>query len=141
LALDRVNLIHDDYMNVSTETVGTANLVVATGVLQHSSDDADLRRRLECMHRVADQPGSIIYIEMLFDMLFDGAPPKGRVALGPSEFEDLLLQIFPNGCWEVEVTSGPQRQRQEFDRGSRSFHAPAKRIESTTVEYAIRRLE
>jgi hypothetical protein len=114
---------------------------VATGILQHACDVADLSRRLEYTRQIADQPAAVIYIEMLFDMLFDGVPAEGRVAITPSEFETLLLQIFPGGGWDIEEMSGPQRQLQVFDQGDRSFHAPAKRIESITAEYAIRRLE
>jgi SAM-dependent methyltransferase len=141
LGPERVNLIQGDYMDVSAESLGIANLVVATGILQHACDVADLRRRLEYTRQIADQPAAVIYIEMLFDMLFDGVPAEGRVAITPSEFETLLLQIFPGGGWDIEEMSGPQRQLQVFDQGDRSFHAPAKRIESITAEYAIRRLE
>ena len=136
----RVSVIYGDFIDVSPQAVGLADLVVATGMLQHACSGDILRQRLSHFADCAGHPTSIVYIEMLFDMLFDGLPPNdGRLAIGQEDFEKILLDSFPPDSWRVERTRGALRTQQIFENGDRSFRAPARVIESTAVEYAIRR--
>jgi SAM-dependent methyltransferase len=138
----KVTVLHADFIDVSAETFGLADLVICTGVLQHARDAGDLARRLTHLSNLAGQPAALIYIEMLFDMLFDGRPPTdGRAKITHAEFEGLLREIFPAPSWAVQRTFGPMRQTQSFDQGARSFEPPARTIESTAAEYLIRRLD
>ena len=142
LGLDshRITALHADYIDVSPEITGYGDLVAVTGVLQHARDGDEMRRRLTHIAGFAGHPSSVIYIEMLFDMLFDGAPSTdGRMRITQEEFEGMLQEVFPSGFWRIERTRGAQRNRQSFTNGSRSFSAPAQHIESTAVEYAVRR--
>jgi SAM-dependent methyltransferase len=137
---DRVRLIEGDYLDAGPDEIGVARLVVATGVLQHATDAADLERRLSHIAQLADAPGAVVYIEMLFDMLFDEKPPSdGRIAIDRAAFEQMLRQTFSADSWKIDRTHGPARQKQSFANGMRSFEAPCSAIESTTVEYLLRR--
>ena len=136
----RVSVIHGDFIDVSPQAVGLADLVIATGMLQHARNGGEIRQRLSHFASCAGHPTSIVYIEMLFDMLFDGLPPSdGRLAIDQEDFEKILLDRFPPDSWRVERTRGALRTQQSFENGDRSFHAPSRVIESTAVEYAVRR--
>ncbi len=116
--------------------------MICTGVLQHARDIGDLTNLLVHLSTLAGQPAAQIYIEMLFEMLFDGRPPlDGRIQITCAEFEDLLRGVFPTASWAVQRTHGPMRQKQTFAQGGRSFEPPAATIESTAAEYLIRRLD
>lgn len=136
----RVSVIQGDFLAVSQTMIGRGDLVIVTGVLQHARDEQELAQRFDHLAGLAGQPSSLIYIEMLFDILFDGTPPSdGRIAIGQGDFEKLLRQSFPPLAWQIEQTRGAMRQRQLFDDGGRSFEPPARIIESTAVEYLLRR--
>jgi hypothetical protein len=137
-----VTVIHGDYLDVSPETAGLADLVICTGVLQHARNADDFRNRFKQLGALASQPAALVYIEMLFDMLFDGkSPTDGRMQISVMEFEDMLRAAFPSAAWAVRRLNGPTRQSQTFNGNGRSFDPPAQIIESTSVEYLIRRLE
>jgi SAM-dependent methyltransferase len=143
LGLDRSRfaIIQDDFINISPAAMGSADLVIVTGVLQHAQDGAELARRLEHLARLAANPTSAIYIEMLCNMLFDGSPPRdGRMTIEPEAFRHMLCEVFPRSSWRLELICGPTRQTQTFDEGGRSFEAPARSIASTAVEYVIGRV-
>lgn len=138
----KVTVIHGDYLDVSPETTGLADLVICTGVLQHARSMDELRNRFRQLAVLGSQPAAIVYIEMLFDMFFDGkSPADGRLQIGVSQFEDVLREVFPPLVWTVRRLSGPIRQSQTFNDNGRSFDPPARIIESTSAEYLIRRLE
>ncbi|MGH8336123.1 MAG: hypothetical protein ACRETL_04710, partial [Gammaproteobacteria bacterium] len=102
---------------------------------------AELTRRLTHIAAVAGGPSGQVYIEMLFDMRFDGMPPAdGRIAITPQEFEGSLTDCFPAEEWVIERTYGPIRQSQSFASGMRSFLAPSRSIDSTVAEYLLRRI-
>jgi SAM-dependent methyltransferase len=133
-------VIEGDYLNVTVAAYGAADLVIVTGVLQHSRSLDDLLQRLRHFAALASRPTSSIYIEMLFDMVFDGMPPQdGRIVIAPDDFVRALRQVFPREWWRLEQTLGPIRQKQVFDHGGRSFDPPARIIESTAIEYVVRR--
>ena len=137
----KVTVIHGEFLDLSPESSGLADLVICTGVLQHALSVKDLANRLAHIASLGSQPAAIIYIEMLFDMLFDGeAPSDGRIQITHPEFEALLQETFPAALWSVRRTRGPMRQLQTFDQGGRSFQPPSRTVESTTAEYLIRRL-
>lgn len=137
----KASVIHGEYLDLSPESSGLADLVICTGVLQHARSMKDLANRLAHIANLGSQPAAIIYIEMLFDMLFDGHPPSdGRVCITCAEFEALLQETFPAASWSLRRTFGPMRQLQSFDQGGRSFEPPSRTIESTAAEYLIRRL-
>ena len=137
-----VSVLNSDLRDVSIDAVGLADLVICTGVLQHAHDLDELSGLLAHISKFAGQAAALIYIEMLFEMLFDGRPPAdGRLKITCTEFEDLLRRVFPETSWTVQRTFGPMRQRQKFDQGGRSFEPPAATIESTAAEYLIRRLD
>jgi len=136
----RASVVEDDYVNLTPAAFGTPDLVIVTGVLQHSRSREELSRRLNHIADMARHPASQIYIEMLFDMLFDGVPPEdGRIDIVPDEFVRVLDEVFPRERWYREQTHGPIRQKQYFDQSGRSFVPPAQIIESTAIEYVIRR--
>ena len=136
----RITVVHADYIDVSPDTTGYGDLVAVTGVLQHARDGDEIRRRLAHIAGFAGHPASVVYIEMLFDMLFDGAPPTdGRMNISQEDFEGMLQEVFPRESWRIERTRGALRNSQSFANGSRSFSAPAQHIESTAAEYALRR--
>lgn len=138
----KVAIIHSDFLDVSAESAGLADLIICTGALQHACNVEDLTNRLVHIAHLASQPAALIYIEMLFDMILDGLPPTdGRVNITHSEFEGLLREIFPDASWAVKRTFGPVRQVQTFGAGGRSFEPPARTIESTAAEYLIARHE
>jgi SAM-dependent methyltransferase len=133
-------IVNDDYVHVQPKTVGFADLVISTGVLQHSRNKRDMNRRLEHLAMLASLPAAMIYIEMLFDMRFDRRKPKdGRIEISPDDFEIALKKAYPKASWSIERTYGPVRKVQNYEHGSRSFSAPAKLIESTAAEYLITR--
>jgi SAM-dependent methyltransferase len=135
----RASVIQDDYLNLPVAAYGAADLVIATGVLQHARSLDDLLLRLRHIADLARRPTSLIYIEMLFDMVFDGTPPQdGRIVIAPNDFVQALREVFPREWWRLEQTQGPVRQTQLFDLGGRSFDPPARIIESTAVEYVVR---
>jgi SAM-dependent methyltransferase len=136
----RVSVMQGDFVHVSSDALGLADLVIVTGVLQHARDEPELRQRLGHLAALAGHPTSLIYVEMLFDILFDGAPPgDGRIDISQGDFETILRECFPASAWRIEQTRGALRQRQSFDAGGRSFEPPARTIESTAVEYLLQR--
>jgi len=137
-----VSVIHGDFIDLKPESYGLADLVICTGVLQHARNGKDLADRLAHLASLGSQPAAIIYIEMLFDMRFDGElPSDGRIQISLAGFEALLRETFAQDSWALWRTHGPMRQLQNFDQGGRSFEPPSKTIESTAVEYLIRRLD
>ncbi len=137
----RVEVVEGDFLKVTASEYGAADLVIVTGVLQHARSREELYRYLEHIADLARHPTSLIYIEMLFDMKFNGMPPQdGRIPIAPGEFVRALREIFPREHWRLEKTQGPIRQKQYFDQGGRSFEPPAGVIESTAIEYVIRRV-
>jgi energy-coupling factor transport system substrate-specific component len=142
LAEGRLEIVQGDFGEAGADKNGVADLVIATGVLQHAKDMPELERRLATIASLAATPGAIAYIEMLFDMLFDGRPPAdGRIKISQAEFEAVLRHVFPAPAWSIQLSFGPLRQRQSFPPAGRSFQPPAALIESTTVEYRIDRLD
>lgn len=138
---DRYTVVNDDFLSLTVDKFGVADLVMATGVLQHSRSLDELRQRLGHMADLAGQFGAMIYIEMLFDMRFDDAEPEdGRIKITMAEFESLLSDIYDSPVWRNERVFGPVRMKQDFTSGPRSFVPPAISIESTAVEYLIRRV-
>jgi SAM-dependent methyltransferase len=138
----KLEIVHGDFIDLGADKHGVADLVIATGVLQHAKSPAELELRLQRIAELAGAPAAIVYIEMLFDMLFDGRPAgDGRIRISPAEFEFLLRRIFPSPAWSIELSFGPLRQRQNFPPDGRSFQPPAAMIESTTIEYRIDRLD
>ena len=138
----KVAVVQGDFLDMTPETIGIAELVICTGVLQHARHVDDLSDQLSKLASFANQPAALIYIEMLFDMLFDGRPPSdGRIQISCRQFEELLRTVFPAGLWAVQRLAGPTSQVQIFDGGGRSFEPPARTIESASAEYLIRRLE
>jgi hypothetical protein len=137
-----VSVLNCDLREVSVESSGLADLVICTGVLQHARDVGELTDLLTHLSRLAGQPAALIYIEMLFEMLFDGRPSlDGRIKITLTEFEGVLRDVFPATSWSLQRTHGPMRQKQNFAQGGRSFEPPATTIESTAAEYLIRRLD
>jgi SAM-dependent methyltransferase len=137
----RAEVVEGDFLNITASEFGAADLVIVTGVLQHARTREELLRRLKHIADLACHPTSLIYVEMLFDMIFDGIPPQdGRIRTAPGEFVEVLRDAFPRERWYLERTHGPVRQKQVFDESGRSFEPPARVIESTAVEYVIRRI-
>jgi uncharacterized membrane protein len=137
-AYSQVKVRCADYRQVTPEEAGEPDLVVITGVLQHASSLDELVHDLRHLRSFVSHPDSVLYVEMLFDMTFDGRPPgDGRVACSPEEFEALLTEEFLAPRWRVERVRGPYRRRQKFCQGPRSFLPPAQVIESTSIEYLI----
>jgi SAM-dependent methyltransferase len=142
IADGKLEIVHGDFADLGAGQHGVADLVIATGVLQHAKTLAELEHRLQRIAELAGAPAAIVYIEMLFDMLFDGRPASdGRIRISPAEFEILLRRVFPSPAWSIELSFGPLRQRQTFPPDGRSFQPPAAMIESTTIEYRIGRLD
>ncbi len=137
----RAHVVEDDYLNVTAASFGGADLVISTGVLQHSRSWEELLRRLNHLSDLAHYPTSIIYIEMLFDMLFDEKPPQdGRIALDPGEFVSALREVLKPEAWRLEQVQGPIRQRKYCDPAGKSFEPPSSIIDYTAVEYVLRRV-
>jgi SAM-dependent methyltransferase len=136
----RLNLRCEDYFSTNAETLGTVDLVIATGILQHTTNPGNLRKHLRHLKSFAVAPYSKLYIEMLFDMRFDGETPSdGRFEWTQSPFEEILETEFPSSLWNIEVVRGPLRRDQTFTQGARSFIASAKNVSCTSVEYLISR--
>lgn len=135
---DRCTTVLADFMNLDVGIQDQADVVVCTGMLQHAKNEKELYLNLERLRDYANVPAGLVFIEMLFEMKFDGKPPAdGRIAILPAQFEALLESVFPAGEWAIWRVQGPLYRRQEFSTGSRSFLAPAQLIESTAIEYAI----
>lgn len=138
--VSRADLRCEDYMTTTSESVGPIDLVISTGALQHTRDPEDLRKHLCHIANFAFAPNALIFIEMLFDMTFDGKPAAdGRFCWTRPAFEEILSEEFPSSCWCVKVVRGPIVRHQSFVDGPRSFLAPATCIVSTSVEYLISR--
>lgn len=137
VAADRWRLVEGDYLEVDPRPTGQVDLLVITGVLQHCIDRDDLIRRLAHLGAVVTKPGGMIYIEMLFNMKFDGQPKPGRVEISVEDFERLLPQIFPENDWKIERVAGPLTQTLDFSGGGRSFISEAKLVEQTAAEYVL----
>ena len=136
----RSDLRCEDYLTTTIESVGPIDLVINTGVLQHTRDPEDLRTHLRHIANFAFAPNALAFIEMLFDMTFDGKPPAdGRFCWTRPAFEEILSEEFPSSLWCVKIVRGPIVRHQSFVDGPRSFLAPAKCIVSTSVEYLISR--
>jgi len=130
----------EDYLSTKAETVGVVDLIISTGVLQHTTDADNLRKHLQHLKSFASAPGSKLFIEMLFDMTFDGeTPADGRFDWSQPLFEEILDAEFPPSIWNIELVRGPLRRNQSFESGARSFIASAKHVSSTSVEYLISR--
>ncbi|MBS1197719.1 MAG: Methyltransferase domain [Proteobacteria bacterium] len=136
---DRMRLVGGDYLDVDPLPTEKIDLLVVTGVLQHCVDRNDLTRRLTHLADVTPKAGAIIFIEMLFDMKFDGKPKPGRVEISVEEFEHLLPQVFPAKSWKIERVAGPVSQVLDFSGGGRSFISEAKLVEQTAAEYVLTR--
>ena len=136
---DRVRLVEGDYLDVDPLPGEKIDLLVLTGVLQHCADRADLTRRLAHLADVTPKAGAMIYIEMLFDMKFDGKHKPGRVEISVDDFDCLLAQVFAAGDWKVERVAEPVSQTLDFSGGGRSFISEAKLVEQTAAEYVLTR--
>lgn len=139
VAAERFRLVAGDYLEVDPLPSEKVDLVVITGVLQHCIDRDDLIRRLSHLGTVVSKPGGAIYIEMLFNMKFDGQPKPGRVEISVEEFERLLSQVFPAEIWAIERVAGPITQTLDFSGGGRSFISEARLVEQTAAEYVLTR--
>ncbi|OQA33308.1 MAG: Methyltransferase domain protein [Betaproteobacteria bacterium ADurb.Bin341] len=161
VAVDRFRLVEGDYLDVAPLPDEQVNLLVMTGVLQHCVDRDDLIQRLTYLGTVVSlspdpsplpgrgevraplrgfhNKGGMIYIEMLFNMKFDGQPKPGRVEISVQEFERLLPQVFPPEGWNIERVAGPVTQTLDFSGGGRSFISEAKLVEQTAAEYVLTR--
>jgi len=127
-----------DYTEVDIAALGRADLVISTGVLQHVKSLAELKAHLGIIRTAASRDFGNIYIEMLFDMLFDGArPTDGRISITQKEFEEELEAAFPVAEWKIACVYGPVRKLQTFRHRPRSFYPPAEEIEVTSVEYFL----
>jgi len=138
VAADRFRLVEGDYLDVAPLPDEQVDLLVMTGVLQHCVDRDDLIQRLTYLGTVVSK-GGLIYIEMLFNMKFDGQPKPGRVEISVEEFERLLPQVFPPEGWNIERVAGPVTQTLDFSGGGRSFISEAKLVEQTAAEYVLTR--
>ncbi len=135
----RLRAIVADFASEPLNEYENADLVIATGVLQHSKSAAELEDKLRLMSRLASAPGGAVFIEMLLEMKFDGQPPTdGRLSISQTQFENLLAFAFA-GNQSILRVAGPTYQKQDYADGPRSFFAPAKLIESVSVQYLIRR--
>jgi hypothetical protein len=133
----RLTLIEDDYLNLDTNNIGYANLVIAAGMLQHSADRIELEERLKCLKNLAGEPGGSVFIEMLLDVKWNGEYPENRIQIDQSDFETLLSQVFPKQNYHIELLLGPSYQEQIFKTVPRSFLPPAERVEVVVVEYLV----
>ena len=133
----KLTLIEDDYLNVDTDLIGYANLVIAAGMLQHCADQFELVERLECLKKLAGEPGGSVFIEMLLDVKWNGEYPDNRIQINQADFEALLAQVFPKQNYHIELLLGPSYQEQIFKTVPRSFLPPAERVEVIVVEYLI----
>lgn len=135
-------VICGDMTELKSAQHGFADIVVNTGVMQHAASREELTGWLDHMAGLAAFPGAVVFIEMLFNMRFDGAPKPGRLDISPAEFEALLRERYPAPRWQIEICQGPVLQSQSYKAGSRSFDASgSSEVESTTAEYAIWRLQ
>jgi hypothetical protein len=134
-----MRLLKGDYIDIRPEGSERIDLLAIVGVLQHAIDIDDLVARLTHLRTVMHLPGGMIYIEMLFDMKFDGQPKLGRVNISVGAFEDILQQLFPNGNWGIERVAGPARQLLDFSGGGRSFFSEVRFVEQTAIEYLLTR--
>jgi SAM-dependent methyltransferase len=134
------DVLCEDYLDTDPETVGLVDFVIITGVLQHTTNPADLRKHLRHIREFTFAPYSRLCIEMLFDMRMDGrTPTDGRFDWSQAPFEEILAAEFPPSVWTLELVRGPTQREQCFADGARSFIASAKRVSSTSVEYLISR--
>ena len=130
-----------DYAEIDSGKYGTADLVVITGVLQHVKSVEELDERLRVIGRYATKPDGQIFIEMLFDMKFDGKEPSdGRLKISVPEFEQRLDKIFPSKAWNLSRVGGPICRKQDFSDGPRSFHPISRVVELKSVEYLLTRV-
>jgi len=136
-AAQRAVLVEGDYMAVESAALRRLDLIVITGVLQHARDHADLQRRLDRLHSLMHTPGGAIYVEMLYDMRFDGQPAKDRVTIEVAGFERMLVERFPADSWSIERTGGPAYSVLDFSKGGRSFFSQASFVEQVAAEYLI----
>lgn len=135
---ERCSTVLADFMSLDVGIEDQADMVVCTGMLQHAKHEKELYLNLQRLRDYANVPAGLVFIEMLFEMKFDGKPPAdGRIAILPEQFESLLQEVFTTGEWEIWRVQGPLYRRQEFGASPRSFLPPAKVIESTAIEYAI----
>jgi len=132
-----LKLVEDDYLNIDPATT-YANLVVATGVLQHAKDIDALRHQLDHIKQMAGEPGAQVFIEMLFDMTWDKKPVKNRVHITIPQFEALLHEVFGWDSWQVGQVAGPIKRVQLFKKNAyRSFISRSAHVEVTSAEYLI----
>ena len=126
------------YQDVTLEKLGYADVLLVTGVLQHRRDPAELEADLAHLRSFLGHIHATLYVEMLFDMTFDGQPAAdGRYPFSQDEFECALTRLFGEATWRIERVRGPHRATQQFDDGPRSFIPPARTIVSTAVEYMV----
>ena len=136
-AAERIRLWRGDYCDLSQDELDGTDLVILTGVLQHLQSREEFEHQMGRLH-VALGPGGAVFIEMLFDMRFDGVPASdGRFAWKRDEFESALAERFAAPAWRIERLRGPYQRCQDFAGGSRSFVAPARRIDCTSLEYLV----
>lgn len=139
---ERAVVIHGDYAGLVPEGYDDADLVISTGALQHAETHEELGKKLKLIAELASAPGAQAYIEMLFNMRFDGKPAEdGRLEIAVEEFEEALRHAFPASHWRIERAAGPAFLKQDFSSGPRSFIPPANKIELTAVEYLLTRLD
>jgi hypothetical protein len=135
--LKDVTVLDRDYRRVRPAEIGVADLLIVTGVLQHCRSRDELAADLEHFKTFLASPGSMMYVEMLFNMTFDGQlASDGRYFHTCDEFESHLLEAFPRP-WRVERVRGPYCRRQDFSLGARSFVPVARIVQSTSVEYLV----
>lgn len=139
VASAKLRLVAGDYFDVKPQATENIDLLVIAGVLQHCADRDDLEGRLGHLADVLIKPGAMLFVEMLFDMKFDGQPKPGRVEISVEEFERLLLRLFPRQDWTIERLAGPVSQVLDFSGGGRSFFSEARLVEQTAAEYLLTR--
>lgn len=135
-----VRLLNKDYVDVEPQELEGVDFLIAASVLHHARDESDLTRRVQYLRDVVTGPGGLIFIEMLFDMKFDGQTRPGRVVISVPEFEKLISEVFPAHSWHIERVAGPAYRILDFSSGGRSFFSEAKFVQQTSTEYLLKRL-
>ena len=136
---DRTRLVLGDYLDCLPADFPPVDLLAIVGVLQHATDEEDLRSRLRHLAHWVTRPGGMIYIEMLFDMRFDGEPRPGRVEIPLQGFEGLLEEVFAPADWSIGRVAGPVSQTLDFTGGGRSFFSDVRTVDQTSAEYLLTR--
>lgn len=133
-----VVICEGDYLDLKQEAYDSPELVIVTGVLQHVSSIDELTHRLGFFRSLVDNPNDFLYIEMLFDMRFDGHPAAdGRAEIKRAEFEKCLRDVFAADRWSLRRVAGPVHRRQDFSGGPRSFYPTGRSVECDSIEYLL----